>query len=204
MNRCVVALVVAASACAEVAASAPVEPAATTLAVPRRRRRPRVVIGAVVPLVGTAAAVGDSTGVGIAPPSVDVPTPPPLDPMTYTASLMPPIASTAAASPAATGADAGRTEGDLDAGLVAAALRREIARIRACYEDQLRRDRNLAGRLEARFTIGIDGRAASISTSGLNVEMGACVAEIIRGVAFPLPRGGSVDFSFPFNFQPGG
>lgn len=96
-------------------------------------------------------------------------------------------------------------EGSLDASRVAAVLRRDIGGIRSCYERALRNNPTLSGRLTVRFTIGTSGRATSVSTSGLSSapEVGSCVASRVRALVFPTPDGGSVDFSFPFNFEPG-
>lgn len=102
--------------------------------------------------------------------------------------------------------DATGGEGELDAGRVAAVIRSQIGGIRSCYERALRNNPTLAGRLDVRFTIGTAGRVTSISSSGLNQapDVGSCVTARIRGLVFPPPTGGAVDFSFPFNFTPGG
>jgi outer membrane biosynthesis protein TonB len=102
--------------------------------------------------------------------------------------------------------DAEGGEGQLDANRVAAVLRRELGGIRSCYERALRNNPTLSGRLDLRFTIGTSGRVTSASTSGLGSapEVGQCVVGRVRGLVFPAPEGGSVDFSFPFNFSPGG
>ncbi len=97
-------------------------------------------------------------------------------------------------------------EGEIDAGRVASIIRGQIGGIRSCYERALRNNPTLSGRLEVRFTIGTSGRVTSASSSGLGAapEVGTCVAQRIRGLVFPAPTGGSVDFSFPFTFTPGG
>ncbi len=96
-------------------------------------------------------------------------------------------------------------EGQLDASRVAGVLRTNIGGIRSCYERALRNNPTLAGRLSVRFTIGTSGRVTSISTDGLGAapEVGSCIGSRIRSLVFPAPNGGSVDFSFPFNFAPG-
>jgi hypothetical protein len=96
-------------------------------------------------------------------------------------------------------------EGNIDAGRVASLIRGQLGGIRSCYERALRNNPTLSGRLEVRFTIGAAGRVTSASSSGLSAapEVGTCVASRIRGLVFPQPEGGSVDFSFPFTFAPG-
>lgn len=102
--------------------------------------------------------------------------------------------------------DAEGGEGTLDASRVAGVLRGQMGGIRSCYERALRNNPTLSGRLDLRFTIGTSGRVTSASASGLSAapEVGPCVVSRIRGLVFPTPEGGSVDFSFPFNFSPGG
>jgi len=103
--------------------------------------------------------------------------------------------------------EVGDGEGQLDANAVAGVLRRNIGGIRSCYERALRNNPTLSGRLEVRFNIGTSGRVTgSPSASGLSAapEVGSCVSSRIRSLVFPAPTGGSVEFSFPFNFQPGG
>ncbi len=96
-------------------------------------------------------------------------------------------------------------EGNIDAGRVASIIRGQIGGIRSCYERALRNNPTLSGRLEVTFTIGPAGRVTSARSSGLAAapEVGSCVASRIRGLVFPQPEGGSVDFSFPFTFAPG-
>ncbi len=96
-------------------------------------------------------------------------------------------------------------EGTVDANSVARIIRGQLGGIRSCYERALRNNPALAGRLEVRFTIGEAGRVTSGSSSGLSAapEVGSCVVSRIRGLVFPRPDGGSVDFSFPFTFNPG-
>lgn len=56
------------------------------------------------------------------------------------------------------------------------------------------------------FTIGPSGRITRISTGGplasSSPALGSCVASRLRGLVFPTPEGGSVEFSFPFTFSP--
>jgi len=102
--------------------------------------------------------------------------------------------------------DAEGGEGTLDASRVAGVLRGQLGGIRSCYERALRNNPTLSGRLDLRFTIGTSGRVTSANASGLSAapEVGSCVVGRVRGLVFPAPEGGSVDFSFPFNFAPGG
>ena len=96
-------------------------------------------------------------------------------------------------------------EGALDASQVARVIRGQLGGIRSCYERALRNNPTLSGRLTAHFTIGTSGRVTSVNSDGLSEapDVGTCVSGVFRRMVFPAPDGGSVDFSFPFNFAPG-
>lgn len=102
------------------------------------------------------------------------------------------------------GAEGG--EGEIDANRVASLIRGQLGGIRSCYERALRNNPTLAGRIDVRFTIGEAGRITTIRASGMSEapEVGSCISGAIRRIAFPQPSGGSVEFSFPFTFSPGG
>lgn len=102
------------------------------------------------------------------------------------------------------GAEGG--EGEIDANRVASLIRGQLGGIRSCYERSLRNNPTLSGRIDVRFTIGESGRITSINASGMSEapEVGSCISGAIRRIAFPQPSGGSVEFSFPFTFSPGG
>lgn len=94
----------------------------------------------------------------------------------------------------------------MDASMVVSVLREQIPSIRRCYDQELRRDPTLDGRLDVAFTIGTTGMIERISTRGFEgaPTFTACVVQIFVVLRFASPEGGSVDFSFPFNFHPGG
>lgn len=97
-------------------------------------------------------------------------------------------------------------DGTVNAETVAGLIRGQLGGIRSCYERELRQNPALAGRLDVSFTLGSSGRITRSSTSGLSAapRVGSCVTGRLRGLVFPIPEGGSVDFSFPFTFTPGG
>jgi serine/threonine-protein kinase len=97
-------------------------------------------------------------------------------------------------------------EGEIDASRVASLVGGQLGGIRSCYERALRNNPTLSGRIDVRFTIAESGRATSVTPSGMSEapEVGSCAASAIRRISFPEPRGGAVEFSFPFTFNPGG
>jgi type IV pilus assembly protein PilQ len=96
--------------------------------------------------------------------------------------------------------------GDLDPNQVFSRIRARMNGIRGCYESGLRSAPTLAGRVTVNFTIGESGRVTRADVSGLPAAPGvtSCVAGVVRGIAFPMPTGGSVDFSFPIVLSPTG
>ncbi|MDB4930206.1 MAG: putative abductin-like protein, partial [Myxococcaceae bacterium] len=96
-------------------------------------------------------------------------------------------------------------DGVVDADTVARLIRGQLGGIRSCYERELRQNPALAGRLDVNFTLGASGRITRASTAGLaaSPNVGTCVTGRLRGLVFPIPQGGSVEFTFPFTFTPG-
>jgi hypothetical protein len=85
-------------------------------------------------------------------------------------------------------------------------VRQNFGRFRACYEDGLRRDPALQGRVSARFVIGRDGAVSSVSDGGSDLPdrgVVSCVVRAFYGVSFPQPEGGIVTVTYPILFSPG-
>jgi hypothetical protein len=75
--------------------------------------------------------------------------------------------------------------------------------IQGCYEKQLKRHRKLAGTVELSWTLGKDGRVATIESTGLE-EVAPCIKDVMRSIAFPPPNHGCETVSgMKFAFQPG-
>jgi len=97
-----------------------------------------------------------------------------------------------------------RVRGSLDIQIVRRVIRRGLPRIRHCYEKQLLRNPNLAGKLNTRFTIGANGNVVNATVTGLHPAVAKCVERALRAMKFPKPPGGGlVIVSYPFMFQPG-
>jgi len=101
-------------------------------------------------------------------------------------------------------------EGNIDGELIRQVIRRNSAQIRACYEEQLIRFPQLEGRVAIRFVINSEGTVDSskVNHSAMtprNTEIGNCVANKIRLLEFPRPRGGgTAQVTYPFIFKPAG
>ncbi len=85
-------------------------------------------------------------------------------------------------------------------------VRQNFGRFRLCYENGLRKDPNLTGKVSVSFVIGRDGSVGTVS-SGPNTlpDAGvvACVTKAFYGLSFPEPEGGVVKVTYPIVFSPG-
>ncbi len=85
-------------------------------------------------------------------------------------------------------------------------VRRRAGAIRACYEKRLQVRAGLAGKMTARWTIGLDGAVASATTVSSNLgdaEVETCVLRAIRRMRFGAPEGGVCVVQWPFVFSSG-
>jgi|GEM_PF-6561168 len=96
------------------------------------------------------------------------------------------------------------TQGDLDQAIIRRYIRRNLQKLRYCYEKQLLAAPGLAGTVLAKFTIDAHGKVIESTASGMSdVEVNTCVASVIRDIEFPKPKAGEVSVSYPFTFRPG-
>lgn len=97
--------------------------------------------------------------------------------------------------------------GTINADVIRAVVRRNIAQVRAAYERALRGHPDARGRVVVRFVIGEDGRVLGAevteNTTG-DPAVGADIASAVRSWLFPAPPPGSgvVVVSYPFQFEP--
>ncbi|MDB4938483.1 MAG: hypothetical protein JWP87_5455 [Labilithrix sp.] len=81
-------------------------------------------------------------------------------------------------------------------------VRKHAGRIRACYDDGLRRrGPTLAGRVTTKFVIARDGsvRDAANERSEVNDEkVVSCITEVFASMRFPEPEGGVVTVVYPY------
>lgn len=84
-------------------------------------------------------------------------------------------------------------------------VRQNFGRFRLCYENGLRNDPKLAGRVTVTFEITRAGDVAKVTqTNDLKDKgVGGCVAKAFMGLSFPQPEGGVVKVTYPINFSPG-
>ncbi len=85
-------------------------------------------------------------------------------------------------------------------------VRQNYGRFRLCYENGLRNNPNLQGRVSIRFVIGRDGAVSNVGNGGSDMPDAAVVQCVIRayyGLSFPQPEGGIVTVVYPIMFSPG-
>ncbi|MFU8806319.1 MAG: AgmX/PglI C-terminal domain-containing protein, partial [Bradymonadaceae bacterium] len=86
-------------------------------------------------------------------------------------------------------------QGSLDREIIRRVVRQHRREIQYCYEQELAKNRNLAGRITVRFTISATGSVVSAvvsETSMNNASVERCMADRIRRWVFPEPKGGGI------------
>ncbi len=95
--------------------------------------------------------------------------------------------------------------GDLDRPVIRRYIKRSTERITYCYEKVLLRKPRLRGTMTVQFFISPDGKVASATAAGFDDEVGTCVANAVKDIAFPAHRGGGgIEVNYPFTFVPAG
>jgi hypothetical protein len=93
--------------------------------------------------------------------------------------------------------------GDLDKATIRQYVRRNLNKIQYCYEKMLLAKPTLKGTVMVQFFITPNGSVASAAGSGVDPSVSSCVAEVIKGIEFPKPKGGGgVQVNYPFSFRP--
>jgi hypothetical protein len=98
------------------------------------------------------------------------------------------------------------TSGHLPPEVIQRVVRQNYGRFRACYENGLRTNPNLTGRVTARFIIGRDGAVTNAANGGSDLPdsgVVGCVLNQFFGISFPSPENGIVTVSYPIMFTPG-
>ncbi len=95
-------------------------------------------------------------------------------------------------------------DGDFSDAQVVRALRQRLSAIRACYDNQLRRDPTLAGRVRVEWTIETTGSVRDVRATENTTNdsaVGICVTGVVSRLRWsPGPQGSSVTYSYPFVF----
>lgn len=98
-------------------------------------------------------------------------------------------------------------DGSIDKKGVARVIRKRAAAFQQCYENALKTDSKLKGKLVVEFTIAEDGRVADANVVNDGVGSPAvakCVLNALKRLRFPKPDDGEVTITNAFVFTPGG
>ncbi len=85
-------------------------------------------------------------------------------------------------------------------------VRQNFGRFRLCYENGMRTNPNLAGRVAVKFVIDRSGSVSTASDGGSDLPDQSVVSCVVRGfgnLSFPSPEGGIVTVVYPIIFNPG-
>jgi hypothetical protein len=89
---------------------------------------------------------------------------------------------------------------------ISSVVRRRAGAIRACYEKRLQTKPKLSGKINARWTITMDGSVTAVAASGSmsDAQVTNCVLRVLRRMRFAKPEGGICVVQWPFVFTAGG
>lgn len=110
------------------------------------------------------------------------------------------LATMTLASPAGAAGEA-TALGSLDKEVIRRVIQQHIGEVKRCYEAELEKNPNLAGRMMVRFTIDTSGKVteSAVQESSLNnAAAEGCIRDAVRTWIFPKPQGGKVVVSYPF------
>jgi len=94
---------------------------------------------------------------------------------------------------------------DIDQGKLGAFVRARMGLIKACYENALKRNPNLKGRVVIRFTILETGSVTDVTSSQSTLgapEVAACIMNTMRSWRTQFKPSGPVTVEYPFLFTP--
>lgn len=88
----------------------------------------------------------------------------------------------------------------LDKAIIRRYVKRNMEKIRYCYEMQLLANPSLEGTVMASFIISPTGAVMSSKADGVDGKVASCVAGVVGAIAFPRP-GDAVQVNYPFTFR---
>jgi hypothetical protein len=99
-----------------------------------------------------------------------------------------------------------KVNGRIPAEVIQRIVRQNFGRFRLCYEDALRSNPALSGRVAVKFTIDRSGAVGMAADGGSDMPDQKVVSCVVRGfqnLTFPEPQGGMVTVTYPLVFSPG-
>lgn len=96
------------------------------------------------------------------------------------------------------------SDGDLDPAIIRRYVKRNVAKLQACYEKELIAKPAIGGTLKTSFTITAEGMVKGTRSEGFSEPVAACVTTVIDHIEFPKPKDGKeVKVEYRFEFRPG-
>ena len=95
--------------------------------------------------------------------------------------------------------------GEIDPTLVESTIQKYRYELQACFEGALKRDRFTRGAMEWRWRIDSRGLLSELELVKSNINdpvMSRCVRQKMSAWRFPKPRRGSIEITYPFEFNP--
>ncbi len=95
--------------------------------------------------------------------------------------------------------------GEIDPTLVESTIQKYRYELQACFEGALKRDRFTRGAMEWRWRIDSRGLMSELELVKSNINdpvMSRCVRKKMSAWRFPKPRRGSIEITYPFEFNP--
>ncbi|MCL2724406.1 MAG: AgmX/PglI C-terminal domain-containing protein [Polyangiaceae bacterium] len=99
-----------------------------------------------------------------------------------------------------------QVSGRLPADVIQRIVRQNFGRFRACYENALRTNPNLSGRVTVKFVVDRSGGVSMAQDGGSDLaDQGvvSCVVRSFTNLSFPQPEGSIVTVIYPIMFTPG-
>ncbi len=96
-------------------------------------------------------------------------------------------------------------KGKLPPEVVRRVLRLNLPKLRACYEQALKKDKTAQGAVKLLFSIDPKGKVETASSGGgtlADTTAVACMLSVIRALSFPEPDGGKVIVAYVPPFEP--
>lgn len=92
-------------------------------------------------------------------------------------------------------------KGSLSKEVIREVITKHIGEVKHCYELELEKNNNLAGRVMVFFKISAEGKVTESKidqTTLRNETAEKCIADAVRTWEFPKPKGGVVAVTYPF------
>lgn len=89
----------------------------------------------------------------------------------------------------------------IDKDIIRRYVKRQMEKIRYCYEKELLSDANLEGTVQTTFVISPTGTVLNSRGSGMNSNVSSCVAGVVGAIVFPRGAGDAIQVNYPFTFR---